>query len=1491
MLLPKARAGTVLALAVFVALGFSALAQASAFVIFDNEASGKISAENGVVKVVWHYKTLSSEYGNRGGGNIYELYYKPTDPFLNNSMVKPVNTGGGGTSPPMMGIGGLGSTYIYSDVGKPATGDNGAFSSLVNGSKNYSVDADGVARFEASFVVKNFTVYNSTLRGLNPNFENYQVDKRWKVRPNGVIELNVTMALLRDFNASEPFYGFAFNRNYGWDRAEILVHEMLWPCSSCEGVGSDGYKNPKNGLFVIDNLQTSGLGSNTHVAHVQRMTLAGGAAPSPVRLSINKGGGGFESGGMFKFGFDNWGTVANDMTGEFTNAYSAAGLLGEGFGLHWYGWWGGGAPQASRYKPVKAGTTWSDNFTIELGGNALDSSAVYDIPLKGFVVLNGFNYSLEDASPPASAVFKVSNSSGGTVCAAYSPDCSYGANFTSSANLVLESKTGIRAVLLQAYQTNGSFFAAINFSAKNGSALSCTQGACVSQKVQSKSCPELGLSENPRVVDEIFPGDASLECKLSEYDSELEQNGSGFSFEYQWYRDGQVLLVLGADGFPDLGPLRKSLDISGSPVSSGDSFYCAVRVKYGALSSKWYKSNVAKVLPKESVSVDAGKEIGKIGRGLFGQGFELSGRWTGSGVWSQIAWNGPQKKFDDQRIALLREMGVDELRFGGCSANTFMWDRCNNETHAPFYMRGCSGAWFQSCSDPRYDAAFDDNISRYMREVGAKQFVATVGLVGNGSAIDGRNSMPPSYSAGFVDYVNRHLGWNVTYWELGNELYSTWQWNMSTIPQLTPAAGAEYGILAKQHCDAMKRADARIKCGVPVMGYTPGAPAAGWLGLVNSWMQNALSQIGADADFLIYHAYDKSGVPNQRVELTNALEAPNNTIAFNYSLAKGGNFSFNFMSAGANATINLHVDGQSAASVAAGGFKRGMAQELYAAWQNTTTAKVPLSPGPHEFRITRVANGTAAKAFIANLSYFDGAKNVSIPLKLFGKNYREYQYHVPLSVAAALNATFRNTRGFAQSVLGRSPEFAVTEFACTWFNYAKYPSDEDLAGRWWTCDGLSNALRYQQFMREGVQHADIWYQSPRLFGTKTAPVVRPQYHLFQLLSKHTGSTLVQTSASNEPAFTGDDGTSSVQVPYLSITSSKSADGSKLFVQAVNLHLERGIPAQIALQGYSVSSSTIYTLKAENANDNNELSQKISPATVAGPSSSAFEYFFPKMSITVFEFSGSGGPNPSASPQPSAMPTSVPTFVPFPTATIAPTGTPAPSSTPAVPLAPTATPVGTPLAPTAASPNLQYSPEEIAVASVKIADIPTPTPSPSPKPGATVSANVSPRGGQTTPPENLLVLRASDVQYDTNAKAVLRVASLDEDATVEITVQKDGKQVFYDSFSGRKQYTATAFLNEPGKYLVYAKLSKNGVTVEEKTAEMQYAPQYPVMENLQAAVAIVLAALIALAIFVRTILQPPIPPIPPAPQRTNPPQIPLPREEGENPQDAPGDAIR
>lgn len=190
---------------------------------------------------------------------------------------------------------------------------------------------------------------------------------------------------------------------------------------------------------------------------------------------------------------------------------------------------------------------------------------------------------------------------------------------------------------------------------------------------------------------------------------------------------------------------------------------------------------------------------------------------------------------DATTVALLRELGVATVRMpGGSLSDEYHWQSNTTRTNT----------W-------QWAASFDD-LARAATNAGA-QAVVTVNY-GSGTAEE---------AAAWVRYANltRRLGFR--YWEIGNECYGTWEYDV----QARPHDPYTYAVRAAEYLARMKAVDPAIRVGVPAVpgedahdnGYRDhpavnprtGATHHGWTPV----LLTTLKGLGVTPDFLVHHHY------------------------------------------------------------------------------------------------------------------------------------------------------------------------------------------------------------------------------------------------------------------------------------------------------------------------------------------------------------------------------------------------------------------------------------------------------------------------------------------------------------------------------------------------------------------------------------------------------------------------------------------------------------
>jgi len=322
----------------------------SVYNVKDDPTTGKIVAESALLKVIWGYRPLTTEYNNRSGGSIYGLFDKTTDPAAQSNLAQLYDYGTGGSSPSRAGIGGLGSTKAYIRYSSKAITEVGTKGKLL---------AKSVEQLANGSLVVSFTYEVRDGDGV----PQYRLVKKWTAAANGTIRLDCKWRWLASTAVNDPNYNFAFSRDYGWTRLGWYTHH--WGPATCAGPGSDGVANPGN-HWIYDEILATEDDDDYGTYHVQMYRFDGAPSGAVVTVAMNPGAGGYDSTGLFRLGYRTWQPVVGSnairqITGEFSNYRTAA----YGHQLRWGSWFSsdGGT---NRFQPIAAGTSWTDSMTIAI---------------------------------------------------------------------------------------------------------------------------------------------------------------------------------------------------------------------------------------------------------------------------------------------------------------------------------------------------------------------------------------------------------------------------------------------------------------------------------------------------------------------------------------------------------------------------------------------------------------------------------------------------------------------------------------------------------------------------------------------------------------------------------------------------------------------------------------------------------------------------------------------------------------------------------------------------------------------------------------------------------------------------------------------------------------------------------------------------------------------------------------------------------------------
>jgi hypothetical protein len=212
---------------------------------------------------------------------------------------------------------------------------------------------------------------------------------------------------------------------------------------------------------------------------------------------------------------------------------------------------------------------------------------------------------------------------------------------------------------------------------------------------------------------------------------------------------------------------------------------------------------------------------------------------------------------DSSLPGLMSADGITALRFpGGSDSDGYHWA---TNTSTPYVS---SVGTEEENYVPEYinsDDTFQNWMSTVVLPLGAHPIIT----VNYGSSAAGTGGGSPSEAASWVQYANVTNSYNITYWEIGNEVYGNgyygdpgWELDLHYPNYNGQRAGqsalspTSYGTNALAYISAMKAVDSAIKCGVVLTAY------GNWPdGVSPDWNTNVLEECGTKIDFVILHWY------------------------------------------------------------------------------------------------------------------------------------------------------------------------------------------------------------------------------------------------------------------------------------------------------------------------------------------------------------------------------------------------------------------------------------------------------------------------------------------------------------------------------------------------------------------------------------------------------------------------------------------------------------
>jgi alpha-N-arabinofuranosidase len=145
-------------------------------------------------------------------------------------------------------------------------------------------------------------------------------------------------------------------------------------------------------------------------------------------------------------------------------------------------------------------------------------------------------------------------------------------------------------------------------------------------------------------------------------------------------------------------------------------------------------------------------------------------------------------------------------------------------------------------------------------------------------------------------------------------------------------------------------------------------------------------------------------------------------------------------------------------------------------------------------------------------------------------------------------------------------------------------------------------------------------------ASRHALFVTPTYHAIRLYNEHLGRDRLAVRVSS-PTF--DSTAEGTRVPVLDVVASRSADGRRLFVKAVNTGRDRALQTEVAISGATAGADgTAHTLTADSLEAANSFRtpDAVAVQTASVRTGPKFSLELPPHSVTVVTIPLVGGGN-------------------------------------------------------------------------------------------------------------------------------------------------------------------------------------------------------------------------------------------------------------------------
>ena len=218
---------------------------------------------------------------------------------------------------------------------------------------------------------------------------------------------------------------------------------------------------------------------------------------------------------------------------------------------------------------------------------------------------------------------------------------------------------------------------------------------------------------------------------------------------------------------------------------------------------------------------------------------------------------------DSSVESLIATDGITALRFpGGSYSDCYHWANNSSTTYD-------SSTGSQKEEGLPIYINSNDTFQNWMNALALPLGAHPIITVNYGSNSEGTGGGDPNEAAAWVKYANVTNNYNITYWEIGNEVYGNgyygdagWELDLhypyynGTRAGQSALSPTTYGQNVLSYISAMKAVSPNIKCGAVLTTY------GNWPDGNNpNWNANVLQACGSKIDFVILHWYPGGGNP------------------------------------------------------------------------------------------------------------------------------------------------------------------------------------------------------------------------------------------------------------------------------------------------------------------------------------------------------------------------------------------------------------------------------------------------------------------------------------------------------------------------------------------------------------------------------------------------------------------------------------------------------